>query len=106
MPDMTVFNSYGWSFAKVIAANSADTAAANEGVVAARAGCAQAPTPTGSINVTLAGPASTTLINDESQAVLANFVFTGSGIVTAVTMQRTGISADTSLQTFICLMAM
>ena len=97
VPDMTVFNSYGWSFAKVIAANSADTAAANEGVVAARAGCAQAPTPTGSINVTLAGPASTTLINDESQAVLANFVFTGSGIVTAVTMQRTGISADTSL---------
>src|SRR3989344_5034980 len=97
VPDMTVFNSYGWSFAKVIAANSADTAAANEGVVAARAGCAQAPTQTGSINFPLAAPPSTPLINDESQAVLANFVFTGSGIVTAVTMQRTGISADTSL---------
>ncbi|MBI2607922.1 MAG: hypothetical protein HYW51_03800 [Candidatus Doudnabacteria bacterium] len=94
---MSVFNSHGFSLAKVVTANSADLAATDEGLVEARGTCASVSTPTGSLNVSLSGPAASTLINDESQAVLANFVFSGSGTVTAVTMQRTGISADTSL---------
>ncbi|MDP4001290.1 MAG: hypothetical protein Q8P83_03545 [bacterium] len=94
---MSVFNSHGFNLGHVVAANAADLAASDEGVLAERGTCASVSTPTGSLNVSASGPASGTLINDESQATLANFVFSGNGTVTGVTLQRTGISADTSL---------
>jgi hypothetical protein len=107
VPSMEVFNSYGKSWAHVVSANASDVASANEGVLAARASCSGGTTPTGSVNVSLAGPASTTLIVDStdggagnfSQAVapLASFMFSGNGTVTSVTLVRTGVSTDAML---------
>ena len=92
------FLSYGYKFAHLVNANAADLAMPDQGNVPARPACTGGDSvPSGSLNVSLSGPVSSTLINDESQAVLANFVFSGSGTVTGVTLQRTGISADTSL---------
>lgn len=103
IPSMDVFNSYGYMWSHIVAANAADLAATNEGVVTARTGCAEAPSTPGSVNVSAAGPASTTLIidstdggNNESQSLapLANFAFSGNGTVTSLTLARTGVSTD------------
>ena len=107
-PSGAVFTSYGIGFEKVVGANSYDLAMADQGAVSMRAACTGGgttpPPVSGSLNVSLAGPASSTLIIDstdggagnysQSIAPLANFVFTGSGTVTSLTLMRTGVSTD------------
>lgn len=102
IPSMEVFNSYGYSFAKVVAANSADTSAANEGVVTARAACSGGdvtPPVTGNVTVSLASdnPAVSTLVTGQATADLAHFMFSGSGTVNSVVFARIGVSADSTL---------
>jgi len=99
IPSMDVFNSYGFNFKNVVAGNASDASAANAGTLSARAACTGGgiPAVNGNVNISFAGPASTTLINDQSQADLADFVFSGTGTVTGVTLKRVGISADTAL---------
>ncbi len=55
-------------------------------------------TQTGPVTAMLAttNPASSTLVAGQATASLAAFTFTGNGTVTAVTLQRTGVSADTT----------
>lgn len=55
-------------------------------------------TQTGPVTATLAStnPASGTLVAGQATASLAQFTFNGSGTVTAVTLQRIGVSADTT----------
>lgn len=100
------FLSYGYKFAHVVAANAADLAMPDQGAVPARPACNEMPNQVGSVNVTLAGPASSTLIvdstdggnnNSQSLAPLSNFVFSGNGTVTSVTLMRTGVSTDSML---------
>ncbi|MBI2356184.1 MAG: hypothetical protein HYV13_03210 [Candidatus Doudnabacteria bacterium] len=103
VPSMEVFNSYGWSWSNVVAANAADTAAANEGVVAARASCSTGatppPPPAGTMSVSLASnnPVAGTVIAGQGVADLAHFSFSGSGKVTSVVLKRLGVSSDTTL---------
>jgi len=56
-------------------------------------------TPTGSISAALAAdnPASGALINNQASANLLSVNFTGTGTVTSVTLQRTGISNQNTL---------
>lgn len=54
-------------------------------------------TTPGVVNVTVTGPASSTFVTNQGTATLANFVFTGSGTVTALSVKRIGVSADASL---------
>ncbi|MBP9822416.1 MAG: hypothetical protein KBC81_03180 [Candidatus Pacebacteria bacterium] len=57
------------------------------------------PTPTGAVSASLASdnPASGTLVKSQAAADLAHFMFTGSGTVTSISLQRLGVSADTDL---------
>ncbi len=59
------------------------------------------PTPTysGAVSVSLASdnPASGTLVKSQASADLAHFMFTGSGVVTNIKLNRLGVSADTDL---------
>lgn len=54
---------------------------------------------TGAVSATLAlnTPVSTVLVAGQATANLAHFTFTGTGIVTNVTLQRIGVSADSTL---------
>lgn len=98
LPTMAVFNSYGKSFATVVSANAADLATSNEGVVAAKASCTSTSTPTtGSMSISAAGPASSTLVTGQSAADLAHFAFSGSGTVTSLTFERIGVSENATL---------
>src|SRR3989344_4703869 len=114
VPSMEVFNSYGFSFARVVAANAADLAAANEGVLTARASCTGGGTTTpppasGSLSVSLASsnPAAGTIIADTTSgdgaqaqvgALAVNFsAGSSSSTVTTVQVKRTGISANADL---------
>lgn len=103
VPTMEVFNSYGSMWAKVVAANSADLAAANEGVLSVRESCSTGstppPPPAGSMSVSLASnnPAASTVIAGQGVADLAHFTFSGSGKVTSVSLKRLGVSSDTTL---------
>ncbi len=58
------------------------------------------PTPTTSLSVSLASdnPAGNTLVAGQALADLAHFNVSGSGMVTSVTLQRLGISGDTTLE--------
>jgi hypothetical protein len=58
-----------------------------------------APQGTGPVSVSLSSdnPASGYVINNQATADLAHFTFTGSGTVTSVTLQRTGISDQNTL---------
>ncbi|MFA7285771.1 MAG: peptidoglycan-binding domain-containing protein [Candidatus Paceibacterota bacterium] len=58
--------------------------------------CSGSTSQTGPVTVALSSnnPASSTLVAGQATANLANFTFSGSGTVTAVTLQRIGVSAD------------
>jgi len=60
--------------------------------------CTGTTSQTGPVTASLAAnnPASGTLVAGQATADLARFTFSGSGTVTAVTLQRIGVSADTT----------
>ena len=99
------FNSYGYMFSHVVAANSYDLSSPNLGDVPNRAACTGGggspppPPVSGSMTVTLAtdNPASRAVVTNEGQADLAHFTFWGNAVVNSVTLKRIGVSADTSL---------
>jgi len=127
IPDVSTFNSWGYSFTKVAPANAADKAMTQTGVMATRVagqlsptalvntGCTSncgTPVVNGTVTASLASdtPAAGTLVSSSVQvggssgiypsqvgANIANFAFTGSGTVTQVVIHRLGVSADTSL---------
>lgn len=108
IPDLATFNSWGYSFSKVVPANTADKAMSQTGVMTARtAGMLSpswtanptAPVISGSVSAALAtdSPAASSLVQG-SLATIAKFTFNGSGTVTSVTMRRTGVSEDTTLR--------
>lgn len=106
IPDIATFNSWGYSFAKVVPANAADTAKAQTGVMASRqagqlspVAMTSTPQPTGPFSASVAStnPAASTVIAGQAIADLAHFTISGSGTVTSVTLKRTGVSADTTL---------
>lgn len=60
--------------------------------------CSGTTSQTGPVTASLSSnnPAASTLVDDQATANLANFTFSGAGTVTAVTLQRIGVSADTT----------
>ncbi len=107
IPDIATFNSWGYSFAKVVPANAADKAKAQTGVMAMRQAGQLSPVamtttptqPTGPFSAMLHSgtPAMGTVIAGQAIADLAHFTVSGSGTVTSVTLKRLGVSADTTL---------
>ncbi len=114
IPDIATFNSWGYSFADVVVANTADKAMSQTGVMAARTAGQLSPTAltggntggnvvSGNVSAMLASdtPAANTVISTSAggQAVadLAHFAFSGTGTVTQVVLNRIGVSADTVL---------
>lgn len=116
IPDIATFNSWGYSFANVVPANTADGSLTQTGVMVMRTAGQLSPSWTGnpntppvvsgSVSASLASdtPASQTIaINGASGAssgsstvaTLAKFAFSGSGTVTQVQIKRVGVSADT-----------
>jgi len=98
---MAVFNSWGKSFSTVVAANSADLAAPNEGVAQAKPSCdggsVTPPPSSGPMSITTSGPAGTTLVETSVANDLADFNFSGSGTITSLTLERTGVSTNSTL---------
>ncbi len=110
IPSESVFNSWGYSFAKVVPSNAADNAVPmSSGIMPAFTMGRLSPydgvtgtTPlpsTGNVSVSAASdmPAANAVITNQAAADLAHFNFMGNGSVTAVTLKRVGISADSSL---------
>ncbi len=104
VPTLAVFNSYGKSWATIVAANAADLASSDEGLVAARAACTDGVgTPAGNVSASLASdnPAASTFIGGavtaQALADMAHFSFTGSGALNTVTFERIGVSSNTTL---------
>ncbi len=123
IPDVATFNSWGYSFGKVVPANAADQAMTQTGVMATRVagqlsptalaaqpGCTSncgTPVVNGNVTASLASdtPAAGTLVSNSLSnnspgqvgADIAHFAFSGSGTVTQVVVNRIGVSADTSL---------
>ncbi len=117
IPDMVTFNSWGYSFNNVVAANAADKAMTQTGVMTPRtagmlnpswnASPSPSPTPTpgvisGSVSASLSSdtPASGTIAVTSSSTLtsvvtLGKFTFSGSGTVTQVMVKRIGVSPDT-----------
>lgn len=109
IPDLATFNSWGYSFGKVVMANAADKAMTQTGVMAARtpgqlnptalAGGTN-PTPsTSGMVATLSSdtPASGVLSSGQALADLAHFTLTGNGTVTQLKLKRTGLSNSSTL---------
>lgn len=106
IPDIATFNSWGYSFAKVVPANAADTAKAQTGVMATRqagqlspVAMTTTPTPqTGPFSAMVASssPASSTLVDGQALADLAHFTIMGTGTVSSVQLKRLGVSANTT----------
>jgi len=121
VPDLATFNSWGYSFAKVVPANAADKSLPQTGVFAARtpgqlspswttsptctSNCGS-PVVSGSVSASLSSdtPAAGTLVANsngtspgQTGADLAHFTFSGTGTVTQVVVNRIGVSADQSL---------
>lgn len=114
VPDLTTFNSWGYSFKNVVVGNAADKALVQSGVMAARTPGQLSPTSlaggvvnppsvvSGSVSASLASdnPAASTLAVSttvKSVATLAKFTFNGSGTVTQLQVKRVGVSADSDL---------
>ena len=119
IPDVATFNSWGYSFGKVVPANAADKAMTQTGVMATRVAGQLSPTAltnagcttncgnvvSGSVTASLASntPAAGTLVSNSGNSTgqvgadVAHFTFTGSGTVTQVIVHRIGVSADTSV---------
>ena len=103
IPDLATFNSWGYSFAKVVPANANDKAKTQTGVMSMRQAGQLSPTATstvvsGPISAMLASdnPASSTLVAGQALADLAHFTLSGTGTVTALTFERIGVSANTT----------
>lgn len=105
IPDLATFNSWGYSFAKVVPANANDKAKSQTGVMPTRVAGQLSPTattvlpPTGSVTamVSSTNPATMTLVAGQSRADLAHFTFTGNGTVTNLKLKRVGVSSDSTL---------
>lgn len=113
IPDVATFNSWGYSFTKVVPANAADKALTQTGVMATRVAGQLSPTAlasnpsvpgvvSGSVSASLASDtpaAQTVAISGTVKTVvtLAKFVFSGTGTVTQLQVKRLGVSADTDL---------
>ncbi len=121
IPDLTTFNSWGYSFSDVVPANTADKALTQTGVMVARQAGQLNPTWTtgsnpgnpnqppvvnGSVSAMLSSdtPAANTLVSSsvttrgsQTGADIAHFAFSGTGTVTQVVIKRTGVSSDTSI---------
>lgn len=119
IPDMATFNSWGYSWAKVVPANTADKALPMSGVMAARQAGQLSPTAlssnpntppvvSGNVNASLASdtPAAQTIAVHNASfsagttpgatvVTLAKFNFSGNGTVTTLQLKRTGVSPDT-----------
>ncbi len=122
IPDLATFNSWGYSFTKVVPANAADKTMTQTGVMAARTPGQLSPiattgstgTGTGTGSTVISGNVSVSLSSDtpaagtvvansngtspgQTGADIANFTFSGTGTVTQVVVNRIGVSADNSL---------
>lgn len=99
VPDMATWNSYGRPWDIIVAANAADLALPNLGLLPMRVNCAGSVVTSGPISASLASdtPASGTIVQSQSTALLAKFAFTGSGQVNQLQLQRVGISTDASV---------
>ncbi|HYE22502.1 MAG TPA: hypothetical protein VD998_02845, partial [Verrucomicrobiae bacterium] len=100
IPSMAVFNSYGYTWDRVVNANAADLASPNEGVLTARPGCTDggspAPVPSGSLSVSTASgtPGSATVPKGATNVNFLKFMINNnastSANVTSVTVHRSG----------------
>lgn len=119
IPSLAVFNSWGYSFGKVVPANSYDNALPmSSGIMPTFvAGCLSPlnctstgpgtgtgtgtpPPVTGNVNVTLSTdtPAgSPTVVASQASADIGNFTFNGTGTVTSLTLTRIGVSSNNAL---------
>ncbi|MEK7075626.1 MAG: hypothetical protein AAB948_02440, partial [Patescibacteria group bacterium] len=108
IPSLSTFNSWGYSFAKVVPANSYDSAVSmSSGIMNARVvgqlnptgSTVNIPPVSGTLSVSAASdmPVTRTLVKGEAVSDLAHFTFYGTGTVTAVTLKRFGVSADATL---------
>src|SRR6185503_14416860 len=105
VPDLATFNSWGYSFSKVVPANAADKTYTQTGVFSARVAGQLSPSWTtgstggtpvqsGSVSASLSSdsPAAGTLVSGQTSGDLAHFTLSGSGTVTQVVIKRTGVS--------------
>ncbi len=111
IPSQSVFNSWGYSFSNVVPANAADAAIGmSAGIMPSFAmgrltpydgvvGTTPLPVSSGSVSVSASSdmPASATIVAGQAAADLAHFTFTGNGTLSAMTLQRIGVSANTTL---------
>jgi hypothetical protein len=117
IPDLNTFNSWGYSFGKVVPANAADKAMNQTGVMVVRTPGQLSPTGTvnpactvncgnqppatvGPLSVSLSSsnPSSGTIVQGQVAAPLASFTFSGNSTVVGVTLQRTGVSSNNLLK--------
>lgn len=107
IPDLATFNSWGYSFAKVVPANANDTAKSQTGVMPTRVAgqlsptgtTTTTPTPTGPVSVMLSSsnPAAGVIVAGQATAPLLAVTLTGTGTVNSLTLKRTGISDQNTL---------
>ena len=95
IPDWATWTSYGLPMTIVVPANTYDLALPNAGLLAARVNCSS--NPVGPLTVSVNGPAASTLVAGQALANLGNFMFSGSGSVSSLTFERTGVSANSTL---------
>lgn len=106
VPDLATFNSWGYSFAKVVPANANDKAKAQTGVMAMRqpgqlspTSMSTTPVTTGPISAMLAAsnPASGVIVAGQATAPLLAVTLTGNGTVNSLVLHRSGISDQNTL---------
>jgi hypothetical protein len=108
IPSESVFNSWGYSFAKTVPANAADIAAPmSAGIMPAFALGRLSPYDSNTVVIPQSGPltasasydmpASGTIVSGQATADLAHFTFSGNGTLNSVTLQRIGVSSNTTL---------